>query len=252
MKIYKFLGFVAAIATLCYPVSSLGQAIAKSYQTVSRDIAANSAVDVKVYPGRASAIDFSQTDEVVTYVLIADPSRLVFSADAELASGRAKTIFLRPIQPLRFPGATTTKITSLSIKTVDSKRKQRLYTFNVIPANRQTDDLGIRIATLIPGQEPTLDIGALRTITASDVEKGLQIAISLRYTQATDPIVYKVRQFLIKMKTDNLSMTDAAASVGVDLSVIIELGKIGQEDSDVLLIPILIEASQGVKERDSQ
>ena len=71
------------------------------------------------------------------------------------------------------------------------------------------------------------------------MEKGLQIAISLRYTQATDPIVYKVRQFLIKMRTQNLSMTDAAVSVGVDLSVIIELGKIGQEDSDALLIPML-------------
>lgn len=228
MKTLSWSLVAAAIAAITYPVSTLAQSVATGYQTVGRDVAANRAIDVKVYPGRASAIDFSQTDEVVSYVLIADPSRLVFSTDTELSGGRAKTVFLRSILPLRFPGATTAKITSLSIKTVDSKGRQRLYTFNVVPTNNRQDRLGIRIATVPSGNPPSLNISTGRTITASEVERGLSIAIERRYTTSNDPVVYQVQQFLDKLRNQNLSPTDAAQEVGVDFSIIIELVKIAQ------------------------
>jgi hypothetical protein len=81
-------------------------------------------VQVQVAPGRATPISFSQTDETITYILLADTSRLVHSTDAELETGRAKTVFLRVIQPLRFPGATTTPVTNLMVQTVDSSRAE--------------------------------------------------------------------------------------------------------------------------------
>ena len=219
----------AALAAVFCPISTIAQSVVSGYQIVGRDIAINRALDVKVYPGRASVIDFSQTDEVIGYVLIADPSRLVFGTDTELSGGRAKTIFLRSILPLRFPGATTTNITSLSIKTMDSQHKQRLYTFNVTLANNRPEQLGIQIATVPSGNTQSLGIRTGQTITASDVERGLKIAIQRRYTTANDPIVYQVRQFLDKLKNRNLSPTDAAIEVGIDFSVLTELVKIARE-----------------------
>ncbi|WP_374789314.1 hypothetical protein [Aerosakkonema funiforme] len=223
----------AAIAAVTYPKTTFAQSVSSGYQIVNRELAVNSAIDIKVYPGRASAIDFSQTDEVVSYVLIADPSRLVFGTDAQLTSAQAKTVFLRPIQTLRFPGATTAQITSLSLKTVDSQGKQRLYSFNVIPARTSANPnyLGIRIAAVSPRlrQQRTSSVNAGRSITLSDVERGLLIAVQRQYTAPNDPVVYQVQQFLTKMRENNLSAADAAAAVGVDLSVIFELAKIGRE-----------------------
>ena len=170
---------------------------------------------------------------MVSYVLIADPSRLVFGTDAQLTSAQAKTVFLRPIQTLRFPGATTARITSLSLKTVDSQGRQQLYSFNVIPAQTSANPnyLGIRIAAVSPRlrQQRISSVNVGRSITLSDVERGLLIAVQRQYTTPNDPVVYQVQQFLTKMRENNLSATDAAATVGVDLSVIFELAKIGRE-----------------------
>lgn len=221
----------AALAAASYPNCAFSQSRVTGYQTVGRDIAINSAIELLVYPGRATAIDFSLTDEALTYVLIADPSKVVFSTDAQLASGKAKTVFLRPIQTLNFPGATTATITNISIKTVDSQGKQRLYNFNIVPTNKTPEHLGIRIAPLTPETSPALKVGKGHNITASDVEKGLLVAIQKGYTAANDPVVYRVRQFLVLVRNQNLSVAGAAARAGVNLSVIVELGKIALEES---------------------
>ncbi|NES97892.1 MAG: hypothetical protein F6K32_22310 [Desertifilum sp. SIO1I2] len=234
LRTFRWSLVATAIAAVACPTPTLAQSVTSSYQTVGRDVAVRRAIDIKVYPGRASAIDFSQTDEAISYVLIADPSRLVFSTDTELSRGRAQTVFLRAILPLQFPGATTTKITSLSIKTVDSRGRQRLYTFNVVPTNKEPDKLGIQIATVSSENTPNLNFNAGQTITASEVERGLIVAIQRRYTTANDPIVERVQQFLDKLRTQNLSPVDAAQEVGIDLSVIIELVKIAQEEGNFI------------------
>ena len=78
----------------------------------------------------------------------------------------------------------------------------------------------------------TVNVDRGRAPSASDVEKGLLIAIQKGYTAANDPVVYSVRQFLALVRNHNLSVTDAAARAGVDLSVIIELAKIVFEESN--------------------
>jgi hypothetical protein len=108
------------------------QAQTSAYQVVDRARATTSAVQVQVAPGRATSISFSQTDETIAYILLADASRVVYSTDTELETGRAKTVFLRVIEPLRFPGATTAPVTNLMVQTVDSRGQNRLYTFDIV------------------------------------------------------------------------------------------------------------------------
>jgi hypothetical protein len=146
---------VSAISLGCpvWPV----QAETPAYQRVDRHQATTRVVQVEVAPGRATAISFSQTDEEIAYILLADASRLVYSTDAELETGRAKTVFLRVIQPLRFPGATTATVTNLMVQTVDASGQHRLYTFDIVHSSNPRY-VGVQILPAIPRASPAYEL----------------------------------------------------------------------------------------------
>jgi hypothetical protein len=210
------------------------QAQTSAYQVVDRNRATTSAVQVQVAPGRATSISFSQTDETITYILLADASRLVYSTDVELETGRAKTIFLRVIQPLRFPGATTAPVTNLMVQTVDSRGQNRLYTFDIVHSSNPRH-LGVQILSAIARSQPSPAVGNLN-LTPDRIQTGLSIAIMRGYTSVDDSVVARVRQLLELMRTENMAVSEAAYSVGVPLTVIEELGRLSQETRPTLPI----------------
>lgn len=201
------------------------QAQTSAYQVVDRNRATTSAVQVQVAPGRAISISFSQTDETITYILLADASRLVYSTDVELETGRAKTVFLRVIEPLRFPGATTAPVTNLMIQTVDTTGQNRLYTFDVVHSSNPRY-VGVQILPAI-AQSQTSSVGNLN-LTPDNIQTGLNVAIMRGYTAIDDPVVAKVRQLLELMRTEDMTVSEAAYSVGVPLEVLIELNRLIQ------------------------
>ena len=212
------------------------QAQTSAYQVVDRTRATTSAVQVQVAPGRATSISFSQTDETIAYILLADASRVVYSTDAELETGRAKTVFLRVIQPLRFPGATTTPVTNLMVQTVDARGQNRLYTFDIV-RNSNPRYVGIQILPAIRSERAIVSrsarsqlssiIGNL-SITPEKIQTGLSIAIMRGYTSIDDPVVAKVQQLLELMRIENVTVSEAAHSVGIPLEILAELGRISQ------------------------
>lgn len=222
------------------------QAQTPAYRLIERDMAANNRIQVQVTPGRATPISFTQTDEAIAYILVADPSRLVYTTDTDLKSGSATTIFLRAIQPLKFPGATTTAITNLLVQTVDKTGQKRLYNFDIVPVRRNTAYVGIQIAnaiasgtaprrgaasesSAIAGQQ-TLLIDKNRRARVDDIETGLRIAINRGYTNKSDPVVPKVQQILSLLRNSRVTIPEAATSVGVPVEVISELGRIALND----------------------
>ncbi|MGI0493495.1 hypothetical protein ACN4EG_17065 [Alkalinema pantanalense CENA528] len=149
MKRFSALTSVSAalLIALALPVLSV-QAQTSAYQVIDRATATTRTVQVQVAPGRATSISFSQTDETIAYILLADASRLVYSTDADLETGRAKTVFLRVIQPLHFPGATTTPVTNLVVQTVDSTGQNRLYTFDIVHSSNPRY-VGVQVSSTI-------------------------------------------------------------------------------------------------------
>jgi len=246
-------------------VQAQAQAQTPAYRLIERDMAANNRIQVQVTPGRATPISFTQTDEAIAYILVADPSRLVYTTDTDLKNGRATTIFLRAIQPLKFPGATTTAITNLLVQTVDKTGQKRLYNFDIVPIRRNTEYIGIQIAnaivvplggsklravsptgegivsstaprrraasesSAIAGQQ-TLLIDKNRRARVDDIETGLRIAINRGYTNTSDPVVPKVQQVLDLLRNSRVTIPEAAKSVGVPVKVISELGRIALND----------------------
>lgn len=204
------------------------QAQTSAYQVVDRARATTSAVQVQVAPGRATSISFSQTDETIAYILLADASQVVYSTDAELETRRAKTIFLRVIQPLRFPGATTTLVTNLMVQTVDARGQNRLYTFDIIHSSNPRY-VGVQILPAIARSQASPAVGNLN-LTLDNIQTGLSIAILRGYTSIDDPVVAKVRRLLELMRTENMTASEAAHSVGIPLEVLTELGRLSHEE----------------------
>jgi hypothetical protein len=214
------LGSAVALSYPTFPV--LAQSA--HYQQVKQNIATETAVNVSLYPGRTTTIDFSQTQEVISYVGLGDASRVVFHTDADLERGQAKTIFLQPIQPLDFPGATTTAVTNLVVKTVTPGSEHRLYHFQLIPETGTATHLGIQI---IP--DHTLNLNSPRALALAEVERGLSIAIRRGYTPADVRVVSAVRRFIAVSRTKEMALPEAAGVAGVEPMVIVELGKLGRE-----------------------
>jgi hypothetical protein len=214
------LGSAVALSCPTFPV--LAQSA--HYQQVKQDIAIETAVNVSLYPGRTTTIDFSQTQEVISYVGLGDASRVVFHTDTDLERGRGKTIFLQPIQPLDFPGATTAVVTNLVVKTVTPAGEHRLYHFQLVPEMGTPNHLGIQI---IP--DDTLDLGSPRALALAKVERGLRVAIRRGYTPVDDPVVSAVRRFITVARTQEMALPEAARVAGVKPMIIVELVKLGRE-----------------------
>ncbi|BDI20905.1 hypothetical protein ANSO36C_67070 (plasmid) [Nostoc cf. commune SO-36] len=260
----QFATLVIASTTILFGVTIpviYAQAQTPAYRLIERDMATSNRIQVQVTPGRATPISFTQTDEAIAYILVADPSRLVYTTDTDLKSGRATTIFLRAIQPLKFPGATTTAITNLLVQTVDKTGQKRLYSFDIIPVRINTGYVGIQIAnafvvplqgsklraaspigfgtarrrgttsesSAIAGQQ-TLLIDKNRRARVDDIETGLRIAINRGYTNKSDPVVLKIQQVLSLLRNSRVTIPEAATSVGVPVEVISELGRIALND----------------------
>lgn len=264
----QFATLIIGTSTLLLSVTApvvQAQAQTPAYRLIERDMAANNRIQVQITPGRATPISFTQTDEAIAYILVADPSRLVYTTDTDLKNGRATTIFLRTIQPLKFPGATTTAITNLLVQTVDKTGQKRLYNFDIVPVRRNTGYVGIQIAnafvvplrgsklrsasstgegiasgtaprrgaasesSAIAGQQ-TLLIDKNRRARVDDIETGLRIAINRGYTNKSDPVVPKVQEVLSLLRNSRVTIPEAAKSVGVPVEVISELGRIALND----------------------
>ena len=188
------------------------------------------AIDVEVWEGHATAIDFSRTGEVITQVFLADPSRIVYSTDAQLDSNQATAIFLRQITPLDFPNLTTASTTNLFVTTIRPNGLVRLYTFNILFGTSSPKYSGISISNLPTSiNQQTWEVGYSTPATLDDIERGLQVAIKRNYTSLDDPVVVRVKEFLA-LSRNNTPIPEAANRAGISLALVTELGKLGLEE----------------------
>jgi hypothetical protein len=207
--------------TLVQPLTVTAQEIIR----VSPKTTNQQPTTVKVWSGRATAIDFSATKQRIISVVLADPSKLVYNADLPIESGQASTLFLKQIQPLKFPGATTANLTNLFIKTVDAQGRQQLHTFNVMAAHGSPEYSSVQMSKTAFKISPLLPI--LSTSELLDqVEVGMQVVIARGLAKSDDPLFDRVRQFL-KDARDGDSIQVAANRAGLSLALLQKLSRLG-------------------------
>ncbi len=204
-----------------------------NYEQVGQETAIANGINVSVNPGRIAVIDFSTTDEAISYIALGDASRVVYNTDFPIASGTAQTIFLLPIEEIDFPGATTAKITNLVAKTVDAKGMSRVYNFQINHSN-SVANLGIKITPqtrnkIANSDRQVIKVSYGRAANLNDVERGLKLAIDRGFTKPNDPVVTKVKRFTALVRNGDLSVIESAETVGVDLAVISSLAEMALE-----------------------
>lgn len=200
-----------------------------NYQQVSQETAIAGGINVFVNPGRIAVIDFSATEEAISYIGLGDASRVVYNTDFPIESGTAQTIFLLPIEKLNFPGATTTGITNLVAKTIDASGVSRIYNFQIEHSN-SVANLGIKITpqtrnTIADTDSHTIKVSYGRVANLDDVARGLTLAIARGLTTADDPVVNKVRHFIALARNGELGVVESAKSAEIDLAVISSLAE---------------------------
>jgi hypothetical protein len=214
------------------PISSVAQAISATTSDIIQVSPRSPSLTVKVWSGRITAIDFSLLNQRITSIALADPSRLVYNTDVPLEQGTASTIYLRQIQPLRFPGATTTSVTNLVVKT----NSRNTYVFNVVAANGKPDYSVIQLSNRAPVYDPaqllkpSTNRAALthEAIDLDCVEAGIQVAIDRKFAKADDPLFDRVRNFLQQARS-GVPVAIAAKRAVVSPSLIIKLNQLGTQ-----------------------
>ena len=203
-----------------------------TFTTTQGNALSGEAINIHVWKGHATAIDFSRTGEFITSILLADPSKLVYTTNAvDLNSQQAHVIFLRRIQPLEFP-LTTAETTNIFVTTGTSDGYTQLYTFNIQFLHGTPFYSGISLVHPAGHQRlaQAIDVGYSSTATLDDMERGLEVALELNYTDVNEPVVLRVKDFLA-LARNGTPILEAASLAGVSLSLISELGRLGLENA---------------------
>ncbi|WP_036486846.1 hypothetical protein [Myxosarcina sp. GI1] len=200
---------------------------------------------VNVSQGKATAISF-ENGETITFVLLSDQSRHIYTLNAPVESGLAKSIFLRRIQNIEIPGTTTTSRPNLFVVTADKNGNQQEYEFVIVNSDAQDDNNRVSVspdvvkkpvATKPPQPKNTL-VTSLGEATPEDIRLGLETKLERGAIAADDPLVLAVAE-CIALSLNDTPLKEAARSFELPLSLLSELGKIGlQEETRRRLMPL--------------
>jgi hypothetical protein len=174
------------------------------YQEISNIQAAKNAINVPIYNGQLVSINFSEAGETIMYLAASDRSRFVYNTDAPV--GNAQSIFLLPIERINFPGAIATNHPNLVVKTLDSQGQSHLYNFRIQFQNGAMKSSGIKIVkdaipvVLTPKLTDKIRVSSGQSVGVDAVERGLELAISKKYTTTDDPVVPAVRDFVFRVR----------------------------------------------------
>lgn len=182
---------------------------------------------VQITPGRATRISF-RNSEVITFILLSDSRQITFTTDAPLDSGRAKTLILRQIQPLAFPGATQARIPNLLVTTVNAQGEQFEYEFHLHPSASHAS--GVAITATEASFEGNTWETPLGTATLHDIQRGLEVAIASSYTHRQDPIVRAILTCLV-LARNGTALRDAAQIAKVPILILDKLAELGIEEA---------------------
>lgn len=234
---------ITLLISVSFSVSSISPVTAQTKTKIVEDLTAQTyPTDVTLTEGKATAISF-ENDEIITFVLLSDQSKNVYTLDAPIESGQAKSIFLRKIQTLDIPGTTTTENPNLFVVTTNSSGKQKEYEFNILNDPQKVDSYQIAIQPAKPKpkivSEPKnyiqTDLGEAHP---SDIQLGLETRLRKGLLQPDDPLIVAVKEY-IALTMNGTSTQQAIKQVDVPLSILQKLGSIGlAEDTKRRLLPL--------------
>lgn len=194
---------------------------------VSENVAQKKSIPINIIPGQTTAINFENNDRV-SYLILSDRSKIVYSLNASTDSGQAKSIFLRNIEPLDFPGELNSSQPNLFVVAVNKEGIQKQYEF--IIDNSQTYDTKVNI---IPEKkkDKTKPINVINTelgtATPEDVRIGLKYKLRKGEVSTEDPIALYTSEAIALTQNGGKTLLALANELEIPLSVLSEFGRTG-------------------------
>ena len=227
-KLLTKLLIAGVITTSVYlPTSVRATEAPVKYDLISTADAVKGAIPVTLYFGKIISLDFTEAGEYITFIAPSDRSQFVYNTDLPANSGEAQSVYLLPIKKVDFKGTYQTSHPNLIVKTINSSGQSKQYNFILNFSSGVMTSTGIKIVNPIKKSfsEPNkIRVSAGQSIDASDIERGLRIAIVKQFIEADDPVVNKVRNFVFMLRNGN-SVNDAITHTGVNPSVVESLGE---------------------------
>ncbi|MDJ0570869.1 MAG: hypothetical protein QNJ53_17740 [Pleurocapsa sp. MO_192.B19] len=211
---------------------------------IDEQTASSKPTDISIAAGKATAISF-ENDEVITFVLLSDQSKNIYTLNAPIESGQAKSIFLRQIQNLTIPGTTTTENPNLFVVTTNAKGKQIEYEFILNNSDEDIDSYQIAIKPAQAKPKPKIAQTPLNEIQTDlgaampeDIQLGLETKLKKGLLKPNDPLVFSVSEY-IGLTMNGTNTNKAIEQVEVPISILQKLGRIGlEEDARRRLLPL--------------
>ncbi|MEL7086777.1 MAG: hypothetical protein AAGM36_20040, partial [Cyanobacteria bacterium J06597_1] len=122
-----------------------------------------------------TAIDFNPTGEVIRHVELSNPEKVSLNFDAELDSGYASTIFLRPISGVNIPHLPSGPTTEMMVLTEDRQGGRQTYPFTLVYQTSDSNCAVLSVHPDTPGQ-PLVELADRRRVPLQYVAMVLEMA----------------------------------------------------------------------------
>lgn len=219
---------VLLTSTLCgVAATTLLASPAEAQVEITDSVAQQQPIPINIVPGKASAIHFPNSRSI-SYIILSDRSRIVYSLNAPPNSGEARSIFLRQIEPLSFPGQTTHTQPNLHVVAIDNEGRQSSYEF--IISNSSQNDTKIKIVPDEVNVE-TRPVNAINTelglANPYDVLAGLKYKLKKGELSPDSQLVLYTSEAISTTLNSSKTLLEVAGEFQVPLSVLAEFGRVG-------------------------
>jgi hypothetical protein len=219
--------YITGIGVGAITGASLLAAPAMAAVSIPDNLAQTKPIHINVISGKTTAINF-HNERIISYLILSDRSTLVYSLNAPPESGQARSIFLRQIKPLDFPGETTSNTPNLFVVVLNEDGNQEQYEF--IIDNTQRYETEINIVPEERKAKPKLanvintELGAA---TPEDIRIGLKYNLRKGHLSPEDPLVLDINEAIAITLNENKTLLTLAKELDIPLSVLSEIGKTG-------------------------
>ena len=218
---------VSSIGIVAGVTGALLATPARADVNIPEDIAQKEIIPIKIIPGQTSAIHF-ENDDRIHYLNLSDRSRIVYDLNDSPESGQAKSIFLKNIESLDFPGEITTSQPNLRVVAIDEQGVQKQYEFIVDNSKKHDNEISITPQEQIVPRKPAnvinTDLGAA---TPADVSTGLKYKLKKGEISPDDPLVIYTSEAIALTLNGEQTLLALAQDLEIPLSVLSEFGRTG-------------------------
>ena len=217
---------VGSVLALVRPAVAQSQAAVCSMFTRTAQGVSNPGQSVYVRPG-VTALNFAPSGETIQHLEVSNPEKVSINFDADIDSGTATMVFLRPLTGITIENLPSAPTTQLMVTTVTPGGERKLYPFTLVysPNGKNCNIWSVHAET--PGL-PLIELPDRRRVKVEFVTMGLEMAARDGSMPYGNELRQRVKNF-VGMVRNGETVVNSAAAAGISVSAIQELARKGYE-----------------------